>query len=71
MKAHILDGWFDTLRTLPCFAKLIDHDVTIWTDHEPGPVKLVERVQEAEALVLVREPARVGADLLVNKFFIG
>ena len=22
MKVHILDDWFDTLRTLPCFAKL-------------------------------------------------
>ena len=39
MKVHILDDWFDTLRGLPCFAKLADHEVTVWTDHEADPVK--------------------------------
>lgn len=64
MKVHILDDWFDTLRGLPCFAKLAGHDVTVWTDHEPDPARLAERVQEAEALVLFRERTRIGADLL-------
>jgi len=27
MKITILDDYFDTLRTLPCFAKLDGHDV--------------------------------------------
>ena len=27
MKVHILDDWFDTLKTLPCFDLLKDHDV--------------------------------------------
>ena len=40
MKVHILDDWFDTLRALPCFAKLEGHDVTVWTDHQPDPAKL-------------------------------
>ncbi|WP_227270422.1 D-2-hydroxyacid dehydrogenase family protein [Roseobacter weihaiensis] len=64
MKVHILDDWFDTLRGLPCFAKLADHDVTVWTDHEPDPAKLAVRIQDAEALVLFRERTRIGADLL-------
>jgi D-3-phosphoglycerate dehydrogenase len=64
MKVHILDDWFDTLRGLPCFGKLADHDVTVWTDHEPDPVKLAERVQEAEALVLFRERTKVSAELV-------
>ncbi len=64
MKVHILDDWFDTLRTLPCFAMLEGHDVTVWTDHEPDPVKLSERVAEAEALVLFRERTKIGAELL-------
>lgn len=64
MKVHILDDWFDTLRGLPCFAKLADHDVTVWTDHEPDPLRLADRLQEAEALVLFRERTRIGADLL-------
>tara|TARA_R110002072_G_scaffold228210_1_gene384989 strand:+ start:1277 stop:2245 length:969 start_codon:yes stop_codon:yes gene_type:complete len=64
MKVHILDDWFDTLRSLPCFDKLAGHDVTIWTDHEPEPAKLAVRVQDAEALVLFRERTKIGADLL-------
>ncbi|MEO0859720.1 MAG: D-2-hydroxyacid dehydrogenase family protein [Pseudomonadota bacterium] len=64
MKVHILDDWFDTLRGLPCFAKLAQHDVTVWTDHEPDPVKLAARIQQAEALVLFRERTKIGADLL-------
>ncbi len=64
MKVHILDDWFDTLRGLPCFDLLKGHDVTVWTDHEPDPAGLAERVAEAEALVLFRERTRVGADLL-------
>ncbi|MEO1469540.1 MAG: D-2-hydroxyacid dehydrogenase family protein [Pseudomonadota bacterium] len=64
MKVHILDDWFDTLRGLPCFAKLAGHDVTVWTDHEPDPARLAERVAGAEALVLFRERTRIGADLV-------
>ncbi len=66
MKVHILDDWFDTLRTLPCFDLLRDHDVTVWTDHEPDPELLAARVAEAEALVLFRERTRVGEDLLAR-----
>lgn len=64
MKVHILDDWFDTLRGLPCYAKLEGHDVTVWTDHEPDPAALAKRVKDAEALVLFRERTRIGADLL-------
>ena len=64
MKVHILDDWFDTLRGLPCFAKLAEHDVTVWTDHEPDPVKLADRVADAEALVLFRERTKITKDLL-------
>ncbi|HEY1737988.1 MAG TPA: NAD(P)-dependent oxidoreductase [Acidimicrobiia bacterium] len=33
MRVTILDDYFDTLRTLPCFARLAGHDVTVWNDH--------------------------------------
>lgn len=66
MKVHILDDWFDTLRGLPCFAKLADHDVTVWTDHEPDPARLAARVAEAECLVLFRERTAITADLLAR-----
>ncbi|MFT7057568.1 MAG: D-3-phosphoglycerate dehydrogenase [Pseudorhodobacter sp.] len=66
MKIHILDDWFDTLRGLPCFQKLAAHDVTIWTDHEPDPTKLAERVQAADCLVLFRERTKIEAPLLTQ-----
>ena len=33
MKVAILDDYFDTVRTLPSFSKLVGHDVTVWNDH--------------------------------------
>jgi len=64
MKVHILDDWFDTLRTLPSFAKLDGHEVTVWTDHTEDAGLLADRLQEAEALVLFRERTAVTAALL-------
>ncbi|MFW2589476.1 D-2-hydroxyacid dehydrogenase family protein [Sagittula sp. SSi028] len=64
MKIHILDDWFDTLRGLPCFDLLSGHDVTVWTDHEPDPVKLAGRVKDADCVVLFRERTKVTRALL-------
>ena len=66
MKVHILDDWFDTLRGLPCFELLSDHEVTVWTDHEPDVPALAARLQEAEALVLFRERTKITAELLAS-----
>lgn len=63
MKVHILDDWSDTLRGLPCFARLARHEVTVWTDHEEGAA-LAERLQDAEAVCLFRERTKITADLL-------
>ena len=64
MKVHILDDWFDTLRSLPCFEKLKAHDVTVWTDHVEDVSELADRLADAEALVLFRERTKITADLL-------
>jgi D-3-phosphoglycerate dehydrogenase len=64
MKVHILDDWFDTLRTLPSFAKLNGHDVTIWTDHTEDIDTLATRLAEADAITLFRERTPIGRDLL-------
>lgn len=64
MKISILDDYFDTLRTLPCFSKLKDHDVTVWTDHVQEVDLLAERLAETEALVLFRERTKIAAELL-------
>ncbi|MDU8909770.1 D-2-hydroxyacid dehydrogenase family protein [Aestuariicoccus sp. MJ-SS9] len=64
MKVHILDDWFDTLKTLPSFARLEGHDVTIWTDHTEDLDVLAERLADADCVVLFRERTPVTAALL-------
>ena len=64
MKVSILDDYFDTLRTLDCFAKLREHDVAIWNDHVQDTDKLAERLKDTEALVLIRERTQIRTPLL-------
>jgi D-3-phosphoglycerate dehydrogenase len=64
MKIAILDDYFDTVRTLACFAKLAGHDVTVWNDHVQDTDALAERLKDAEALVLIRERTQIRAPLL-------
>ena len=64
IRVAILDDYFDTVRTLPCFAKLAPFDVTVFTDHVQDVDALAERLADVEALVLIRERTRVEAALL-------
>ncbi|MDP6688586.1 MAG: D-2-hydroxyacid dehydrogenase family protein [Alphaproteobacteria bacterium] len=64
MKITILDDYFDTLRTLPCFAKLGGHEVTIWNDHVQDVDALAERLADTEVLVLIRERTKIRTPLL-------
>jgi D-3-phosphoglycerate dehydrogenase len=64
MQVSILDDYFDTLRTLRCFDRLADHEVTVWNDHVQGVDELAGRLATCEALVLIRERTQIRADLL-------
>jgi D-3-phosphoglycerate dehydrogenase / 2-oxoglutarate reductase len=64
MRVTILDDYHDTVRTLPCFAKLAGHEVTIWNDHVQDTDRLAERLGNSEALVLIRERTKIRAPLL-------
>ncbi len=64
MKVTILDDYFDTIRTLPCFRKLDGHDVTIWNDHVQDVDALADRLRDTEVLVLIRERTEIRAPLL-------
>lgn len=64
MKISILDDYFDTLRTLPCFRKLDGHEVMVWTDHTQDIDKLAERLKDSEVLVLIRERTEIREALL-------
>jgi len=64
MKVTILDDYFDTLRTLPSFAKLAGHEVEVWNDHVQATDLLVDRLKDTEVLVLIRERTEIRAPLL-------
>src|SRR5579859_4630880 len=66
VKITILDDYFDTLRTLDCFAKLAPFDVTVWNDHVDDVDVLAERLRDTEVLVLIRERTEVRAPLLAR-----
>src|SRR5262249_52451512 len=64
MKVTILDDYHDTLRTLDCFSKLVEHEVAIWNDHVEATEALAARLHDTEALVLIRERTQIRAPLL-------
>ena len=66
MNITILDDYFDTVRTLPCFAKLQGHQVTVWNDHMQDADTLAERLKDTEALVLIRERTQIRAPLIAR-----
>jgi len=64
VRVAILDDWFDTLRSLPCFDKLAGHDVTVFNDHVQDTETLARRLAQIEVLVLIRERTEIRAPLL-------
>ena len=64
MNITILDDYHDTVRTLACFSKLAGHNVTIWNDHTKDVDALAARLEDTEALVLIRERTPIRAPLL-------
>jgi D-3-phosphoglycerate dehydrogenase len=64
MKISILDDYHDTVRTLACYKKLAGHEVAIWNDHVQEVDALAERLQDTEALVLIRERTEIRKPLL-------
>ena len=64
MNVTILDDYTDTVRSLPCFAKLAGHTVKIWNDHTKDTDLLAERLKDTQALVTIRERTPIRAPLI-------
>jgi D-3-phosphoglycerate dehydrogenase len=54
MKIAVIDDYQDAFRTLRCSAKLKGHQVLVYNDTEKDPVRLAERLKEAEAVILTQ-----------------
>jgi D-3-phosphoglycerate dehydrogenase / 2-oxoglutarate reductase len=66
MKIAILDDYADVVRTLDAFRLLEGHDVTVLTEHVADVEDLARRLQDTEALVLLRERTPIGEALLAR-----
>src|SRR5690606_2011732 len=59
-----MDDYQDVVRTLECFKKLQGHEVTVWNDHTKDVDTLAKRLQDTEALVMIRERTPIRAPLI-------
>ncbi|HEX2914215.1 MAG TPA: D-2-hydroxyacid dehydrogenase family protein [Chloroflexia bacterium] len=66
MRIVIPDDYQDVIRSLNAFSKLEGHEVTVYHDTSKDLEKLVERFQEADALVLTRERTKITEELLAR-----
>jgi D-3-phosphoglycerate dehydrogenase len=64
VKIAILDDYQDACRTLDAWTKLAGHDVTVFRDTLKDEDALVARLEDFEALALIRERTRFTASLL-------
>ena len=63
MKIAILDDYQNTVKSLECYRKLEDHDVTVFTETYPEN-ELVLKLYDFEVLVLIRERTEIKESLL-------
>jgi len=64
MNITILDDYTDTVRNLPCFAKVAGHNIKIWNDHTKDTDVLAERLKDTEVLITIRERTPIRTPLL-------
>jgi D-3-phosphoglycerate dehydrogenase / 2-oxoglutarate reductase len=55
MKIAVIDDYQDAFRNVQAYAKLAGHDVVVYQDTEKDPVKLAQRLKDAEAVVLTQQ----------------
>ncbi|MBC3808948.1 D-2-hydroxyacid dehydrogenase family protein [Undibacterium seohonense] len=64
MKIAILDDYQDVVRSLDCFNLLKEHEVKVFNNRAVGLGQLAIRLQQFEALVLIRERTNLNRALL-------
>jgi len=58
MKIAVIDDYQNAFRTLKCFAKLSDHEIIVYNDTEKDPVRLADRLKDADAVILTQQRSR-------------
>jgi D-3-phosphoglycerate dehydrogenase len=55
MKIVVLDDWAQAFRKLSCYPRLNGHDVVVYHDTEKDPLRLADRINGADAAILIQE----------------
>lgn len=66
MKIAILDDYQDAVRQLQASKLLAEHEVQVLTESYSDSTELAQRIQDADALVLIRERTVITAELLAQ-----
>ena len=66
MNITILDDYASIVSTLPCLSLIGEHHLSIYTDCERDIDQLANRLRDTDALVLLRERTRIGAELIAR-----
>src|SRR4029079_15995410 len=55
MRIAVLDDYQDAFRKMPSFARLMDHQVTVYCDTVKGPEELAARLKDMDAVLLTQQ----------------
>ena len=58
MRIAVIDDYQDAFRRLACYDKLKGHEVVVFNDTEKDPVKLAERLKDADVVLLTQQIGR-------------
>jgi D-3-phosphoglycerate dehydrogenase len=64
LKIAVLDDYQDAFRKLPSFARLSNHDVTVFNDTEKDTAKLAHRLMHADVVVLTQQRSQFPRQLI-------
>ena len=64
MKIAVVDDWSKSLRTLSCFTKLDNLDVTIFSDYVSTIDDRIRQLDQFDAVILIRERTQITRALL-------
>ena len=55
MKIAVIDDYQNAFKTLECYSKLSGHEVIVYTDTEKDPVRLADRLKDADVVLLTQQ----------------
>lgn len=55
MRIAVIDDYQDAFRRTSAYARLKDHEVVVFHDTEKDPVKLAQRLEDADAVILTQQ----------------